>query len=119
MSDMSAAQMLDMLYKMPAKAEQGILGEVAHFFTDGLYVRRSVVQPGGLVKMHVHNYDHVTIAFGVGDMLTEDGNVKVMPGDVLHIKAGKKHSYLAKTMTIWFCIHPTAEAEARELYALH
>lgn len=114
---METSEILDHLYKLPVQA--GRIDSVSHFFADGMYVRRSIVPQGEVVKMHVHGYDHITIAFGVGTLITDDGAIEVAPGDVLQIKAGKRHSFIAKTMTIWFCVHPTSEEEARELYAIH
>ena len=112
--NVEAAALLESLYKMEPKVE--VIDDVAHFFAGGLYIRRSIIQPGGIVKMHVHEYDHLSIALGVGVFVTEDGAINVMPGDCLEVKAGKRHSFVAKTTTIWFCIHPTSEAEAQELY---
>lgn len=109
-----AIELLEKLYTMEPQSE--IIGGISHFFAGGLYIRRSLIEPGGVVKMHVHSYDHLSICMGVGMFITEEGAQEVGPGFVMETKAGKRHSFIAKTPTIWFCIHPTSEAEAQELY---
>lgn len=106
---------LDALYDAPL-----IKGdvEVAHYFGAGVYVRRTIMPAGHCVRVHVHNYDHIAVVgSGNGRLMVEDAPVRaVKSGDVIEIKAGKKHAYLADSETVWLCVHGTTEEEARKLY---
>lgn len=112
---MTPQETLDLLYQgMPDRPVDD--DDVRHFFGAGMYVRMSFVKSGESIRMHVHGYDHLTIAFGWGDLVSDDGTVEIKPGAVIEVKAGKRHAYTAKTDTIWYCIHPTTEDEAKKLY---
>lgn len=114
---MTPSAVLDKIYEgMPEKPD-GTESGLSHHFGAGVYARRSVVQKGGVVRMHIHGYDHLTIvASGRGTLVTDDGARPVSAGDIIEVKAGKRHAYEADEETVWFCIHGTNEDEARKLY---
>ncbi len=107
---------LDILYVgMPARPDDRMA--VVHFFNDDTYIRREIVNKHSAVRMHVHTYDHFSIVCsGHGRLLTDDGFKEVKAGDVIEVKAGKRHAYYADSDTIWLCVHSTSAAEAHELY---
>lgn len=113
---MERSAILDAIYHgMPPKPDGTV--EAAHFFGAGVYVRRQSIKAGQTIRMHVHTYDHITVVMGFGRMLTDDEDIAVIPGQVIEVKAGKRHAFEASTDTLWFCIHPSDEEEARRLYA--
>lgn len=112
------SDMLDLIYaQMPAKPDDTV--QVQHFFGMGHYVRMSEVPKGRGICMHVHSYDHRTIvAAGGGRLIKEDSVQSVHAGDSLMVRAGERHAFIAEEDTIWLCVHPTTDAEARALYGV-
>ena len=110
------ADALDLLYlDMPSVPDGSV--EEAHFFGAGVYVRRSVVPKGQAIRMHVHEYDHLSVVCsGRGRLMTDEKIRAVQAGDVIEVAAGRRHAYLADEDTIWLCIHPVDEEEAQRLY---
>lgn len=109
---------LDALYSgMPKRPDDSVV--VEHFFGSDVYVRKSFVPRGQVVRMHVHPYDHLAIiGAGCGRLMMADEPVRtVKNGDVIEINRGMKHAYIADADTIFLCVHGLSEAEARALYA--
>lgn len=109
---------LDLMYaQMPEKPDDSV--QVQHFFGLGHYVRVSEIPKGRGICMHVHEYDHRTIlACGGGRLITEDGVRTLHAGESLMVLAGQRHAFIAEEDTIWMCVHPTTEPEARALYGV-
>lgn len=109
---------LDLIYRqMPAKPDDSV--QVQHFFGLGHYMRISEIPKGAGVALHVHDYDHHSIvAVGRGRLVTEDRVREIAPGERIEVKAGERHAFIADEDTIWLCVHPTTEAEARALYGV-
>lgn len=113
----AAQQMLDTIYEGMPPRPDGTEVDIGHFWGSGVYVRRSRVPTGGVVRMHVHAYDHLSIVgAGRGILITDDGPKRVDAGDVIEVKAGKRHAFVAEADTIWLCVHSTLEGEAKDLY---
>lgn len=108
--------LLDELYQgMPDKPDESL--EVSHHFGAGTYVRRSLVPAGAMIRLHVHQYDHLTIvAGGRGMLATDEETREVVAGDVVEVKAGLRHVYRALEDTVFLCVHGTTEEEAKKLY---
>lgn len=113
---MSRKAAMDAMYgaeTAPGQTER----EVQHFFAAGVYVRRSVVPKGAIVRMHVHSYDHLSVVCtGKGELATDEGTRSVHAGEVIEVKAGLRHCYRAVEDTVWLCVHGTTEEEAKKLY---
>lgn len=111
------ASKLDQLYQgMPDKPD-ATEGGVSHYWGAGVYCRRAFVPKHEVVRVHVHEYDHLAIiGSGSGRLMKENEIIEVSAGDVIQIKKGERHAYLATVDTIWLCVHTTSEAEAIKLY---
>lgn len=109
--------LMDELYVgMPATPD-GTEILISHHFGAGTYVRRSHVPAGGMIRMHVHSYDHLTIvAKGRGMLATDEETRELNAGDVVEVKAGARHVYRAQEDTIWLCVHGSTQEEAEKLY---
>lgn len=107
------AALMDALYEMPARPL-----ETQHYFGSGVYVRRQFVPKNEVVRLHVHNYDHLSVAASGRGRLAIAGNAprEICAGDVIEIKAGVQHAFVADEDTIWLCVHGMTAEEAQGLY---
>ncbi len=107
---------LDLIYAgMPQDPGNSV--DVGHFFGAGIYVRKSVVPKGSSVRMHIHEYDHLSVlASGQGRLITDEGQKEISSGAVIETKAFVRHAYFADEETIWLCIHPMEVEDAKKIY---
>lgn len=84
---------------------------LAHYLIDGVYIKPFVAKKAGtFMGQHSHSYDHATFVASGAIRVFVDGDVKgdYQAGEVIEIRAGKKHVLLAlEDNTVAACIHNT------------
>lgn len=81
-----------------------------HHFSSGVYARRMELPAGWFAESHKHKFDHMSIlASGEVNIFVDDEKFEYTTGAIVTIEAGKVHKIVAKTDSIWFCIHASDE----------
>lgn len=87
-----------------------------HFFTQGLYAKKSIVPAGTQVPSHRHVYDHLSIL--------AQGRVRVSVGPItkeyvapamIEIKKNLVHTISVVEDSVWFCVHATDATDVESL----
>lgn len=90
--------------------------QVTHFFCDGMYSKRMVIQAGYKVGKHVHDFSHVSMLAKGRVLLDVDGAVTEHAAPAyLMIEAGKQHVIKALEDSVWFCTHITDETDPEKI----
>jgi hypothetical protein len=92
---------------------ESIKNSTKHHKSHGIHALEMEVEAGNYVCTHKHKYDHLSIlAKGKAIVKTlENGELVARMFDATHcpqtieIKAELKHSIVAVTDIVWFCIH--------------
>jgi quercetin dioxygenase-like cupin family protein len=89
--------------------------QVVNHFSDGLYAKQMVIPKGFTACQHKHHYSHLSIlAKGRVIVRTDDYNQEYIAPACIEIKAEIYHQIEALEDSVWFCIHATDEADAKE-----
>lgn len=93
----------------PAKLE----AEVDFNIADDIFIKQMIAKEGTWIEQHTHTYDHTTmVATGTVRLWIDDTWAGDYEGPKpVHIAGGKKHSFLALTDAILFCVHRIHEAD--------
>jgi quercetin dioxygenase-like cupin family protein len=70
------------------------------------------VQPAGYSPLHSHNWEHeVFILEGNGVLVSQDGEKKFKPGDVVFVAPNEKHQFRnnGKKLVKFICVVPHAK----------
>jgi quercetin dioxygenase-like cupin family protein len=70
------------------------------------------VEPGGYSPLHSHNWEHeVFILGGDGVVVSQDGEEKFKPGDVVFVAPNEKHQFRnnGKKLVKFICVVPHAK----------
>jgi len=74
-------------------------------FVGGLYVRKMSLPAGHRSITHAHAVDHPSvIVVGSGDFWTGIASRPYVAGDILEVKAGVNHHFVAHADTIVVCV---------------
>ena len=88
------------------------VGEVAHFFSSGVYAKQMFLPKTHIAKTHKHNYDHLSIlAQGKCEITCNGVKTLFKAPSCIEIKAGIEHSIYAVEESTFYCIHATNETE--------
>ena len=87
--------------------------EIEHYFSNGLYAKRMVIDKGLTVGTHKHNFAHLSIvASGVVRVECDKSSRVYEAGECVVIAADVEHRIIALEDSIWFCLHATNETDS-------
>lgn len=85
---------------------------IKHFFSGREYAKQMHLPAGHYAETHAHEYDHLSILAAGEVEVTLDGVTELHTGPTcITIRAGQEHHILAKTDSVWFCVHATEETD--------
>lgn len=93
-------------------------GSIRHHFAGqddgkGVYAKETLIPAGVLLVQHRHLYAHLSVLASGIVRVAINGQEKIWHGPAaITIRKGEEHSVFALTDAVWFCIHPTDEADA-------
>jgi hypothetical protein len=85
----------------------------------GVYAKELHIPAGYELVSHSHEYDHLAV-LACGSVFWRAGDMapSLMTGPrAVAVVAGVEHSLHALTDAVWFCIHPTDEADPAKVDA--
>jgi hypothetical protein len=88
---------------------------LTHRFTPGLYCRELVVPADTIVMGKIHKKEHICIANGDFEYVTEEGSERVTGFRVFITKPGIKRLVKTYTDTTFITFHPTETTDVDEL----
>lgn len=87
-------------------------GEVEFYEAGGILVKAYGIPAMKKIEQHVHDDDHVSVLVSGHAHVVVDGIDHDMNGTgFITIEAGKKHTIITETDTLWLCIHNTDRLE--------
>jgi len=87
--------------------DAGIL--IEHHFSDGLYIKKTIIPAGVELPQHAHQYAHASVVVdGLGTFSAGSRVIEFGPGDILNVPARTAHRLVALTEVTWLCIHATS-----------
>jgi quercetin dioxygenase-like cupin family protein len=90
--------------------------QMTHHFGDGLYAKQIFICAGQTLIQHQHKFEHLSILASGTVFVTIHGVTKEYTGPTcLNIKANTYHGVVAKTDSIWYCIHATSSTDAQTI----
>lgn len=90
-----------------------------HFVADEVYLKRTIIHRAGIdLTQHAHLYDHASaLVKGAVRLCVEGTSCDITAPRMLLIEAGKRHSLITLTPTVWHCIHITSETDPAKVDA--
>lgn len=87
--------------------------KVHHYLAGGVFAKQAEIKAGWSLEAHGHDHDHLSL-LPVGQvLLTVDGLEQIYTGPTgINIKAGKQHSILALSDSIWICTWPAKAGQS-------
>ena len=80
---------------------------VVRHSSKGVDARQTFIPAGLMLDQHIHEFPHLSIVgSGTARLIVGDTSQILNSGDCVEIKAGMRHSVIAVTDLIWFCIWP-------------
>ena len=86
--------------------------QIKHHIIGGVYAKEALIQKGGYVVKHKHNFSHMSIMVSGHASVIVSGMATEYTGfNVIEIEANQSHSIIALEDTIWLCVHATDETD--------
>lgn len=85
---------------------------LVHHFCSTVYAKETRIPAGLQLEQHAHTYDHLSILAKGWVNVVVDGETKEYRAPAcIKIAAHKRHSVVALTEAVWFCIHGSADEQ--------
>jgi quercetin dioxygenase-like cupin family protein len=89
---------------------------IEHYFSSGVYAKKSRIPAGHVLVQHSHKHDHLSILASGSVEVVVDGKTSVINAPACFtIEANKHHGVKILTDAVWYCIHATDCTDENEI----